>query len=332
MTQTTTAPSIFAHLPNEVLHAILQHAAAADAPTALALTLVASWVRRLVEPSLFHTVVLSTARSVHAFNAALSHKPCGFAARHVKHLGVFAPGPSKAIDEVLDACRGVDSLACGFAPPSLASSHDNTTTTTATTNPTKEQGGGAHPKEQHLLGQATRDGWDVTLVRPSVTHLRVHLAATPRLHGATPSSEPLDASHLEGLACLPALTHLGVVYRPTKARPATALLSGLVQLLAPPAHGAGQGEGKEEEKKLSLVLVQVLGRGAAQALAVEELNAAALSMGGDAVRVVAEPAPASAVCQWEDGVRGGRGVWDAAEGVVQRRLEEQKKKKQEEQR
>ena len=73
-------------------------------------------------------------------------------------------------------------------------------------------------------------------------------------------------------------------------------------------------------RALACVLVQVLGPRAAAAAAVEALNAAVLAAGGDALRIVAERAPSSAVCQWEDAVRGGGGVWDGAEAVVRSRL------------
>lgn len=291
-----STPSIFAKLPNEVLHEVFEHAAAQDTHTALALTLVASWVRHLVEPILYHTVVLSSARSVHSFLDALAHKPHHFGNENVKHLGIFAQGPTDAIDKVLDACKGVDSLACGFSD-------------THTTPSVKAL---ERPREQHLLGMATRDGWDMGIVRPSVTHLRVHLSNPKRL--TAPHGEPLDAADLASLASLPALTHLALVYKPTAARPATALVPALRQLVSPPAHPSAP------RAPLALVLVQVLGTHAAQAAAVDALNAAVLAEGGAALRIVAERAPRSATCQWEDAVRAGRSVWDQAEAVVQHRL------------
>ncbi|KIP08438.1 hypothetical protein PHLGIDRAFT_117299, partial [Phlebiopsis gigantea 11061_1 CR5-6] len=145
------APSIFARLPDELVYQVLEHAAQ-DTPTALALTRVASWVRPLVEPILYHTVVLASARSVHSFLDALSRKPASFGARNVRHLGIFAPGPVDAIDRVLGACRGVDSLACGFSLPSYKAAHGCATVQAL-----------AHPREQHLLALACRDGWDAAL-------------------------------------------------------------------------------------------------------------------------------------------------------------------------
>ena len=78
--------------------------------------------------------------------------------------------------------------------------------------------------------------------------------------------------------------------------------------------------GTRESSPLVLVLVQVLGTHAAQTAAVDALNAAVLAEGGAALRIVAERAPRSATCQWEDAVRAGKSVWDQAEAVVQHRL------------
>lgn len=298
------SPCIFARLPNELLHDVFRHAASADTPTALALTLVSSWVRHIVEPILYNTVVLSSARGVHAFLDALAHKPGDFGSSTVKHLGIFAQGPVEAIDKVLDACKGVDSLACGFSLPSYKDSHGCHTVQTL-----------EHPKEQHLLGLSCRDGWDVGLVGPTVTHLRVHLGSPQRL--PVPHGDPIDASNLDSLSYLPHLTHLAIVYKPTKQQPITSLIPSLKQLISP-------SEGSESpdaapRPKLAMVLVQVLGTKASQASAVEALNKSVLAEGGDALRIVAERAPSSAVCQWEDSVREGRSVWDKAEEVVHER-------------
>ncbi|GJE95465.1 hypothetical protein PsYK624_116490 [Phanerochaete sordida] len=298
----TSSPSLFAKLPNEVLHEVFQHAAAQDTHTALALSLVASWVRYLVEPVLYHTVVLSSARSLHSFLAALSHKSDHFGNQNVKHLGIFAQGPADAIDRVLDACKGVDSLACGFPLPGHPDTHGPPPSVKAL----------ECPKEQHLLGMATRDGWDIGMVGPTVTHLRVHLGNPKRL--TVPQGEPIDAANLDSLSYLPALTHLALVYRPTKARPVTSLVPALKQLVSP----ADTDADALPRSRLTLVLVQVLGPQAAAA--VDALNQAVLAEGGDALRIVAERAPSSAVCQWEDSVRGGKTVWDTAEDVVQRRI------------
>ena len=249
-----------------------------------------------------------------------------------------------AIDKVIDACKGVDSLACGVSLPAQPHQHQ----------PHKDAPAEC-PREQHLLGLACRDGWDVRLVGPTVTHLRVHLASPQRLPGHVPTPPPqdggdgdagsgakLDATNLDSLAYLPSLTHLGIVYRPTKARPATALLPALKQLLSPSSDSASASASVSDNnndnssstgrpRKLALVLVQVLGTRAAQGAAVDALNKAALAEGGDAVRIVAERAPGSAVCQWEDSVREGRSVWDQAEAVVRQRLAAQKQAQQHQQ-
>ncbi|EKM54395.1 uncharacterized protein PHACADRAFT_258211 [Phanerochaete carnosa HHB-10118-sp] len=299
------APSVFAKLPNEVLHEVFGHAAAQDMHAAIALTLVASWVRHLVEPVLYNTVVLSSARSVHSFLDALSHKPENFGNENVKHLGIFAQGPTDAIDKVLDACRAVDSLACGF--PLLGHPNPYGTHTVQTLE---------CPKEQHLLGMATRDGWDIGMVGPTVTHLRVYLGTPKRL--TVPQGELIDAASLDSLSYHPSLTHLALVYKPTKTRPITSLVPALKRLVSPSDGSASPDV--PQRPKLALALVQVLGTQAAQASAVDALNQAVLAEGGDALRIVAERAPSSAACQWEDSVRGGKSVWDKAEEVVHHRL------------
>ena len=89
-------PFIFAQLPSELIRQIFEHAAALDTRTALSLSLVASWVHNLAQPYLYHTVILSTARAVTSFTAALTSKPASFAPTHVKHLGILALGPMDA--------------------------------------------------------------------------------------------------------------------------------------------------------------------------------------------------------------------------------------------
>lgn len=74
------------------------------------------------------------------------------------------------------------------------------------------------------------------------------------------------------------------------------------------------------EAKLSVVLIQVTGTKASQTRAVAALNGAALALGHNALRIVAESAPLSAVSQWERSVRSGKGVWDDAEEEVGKRL------------
>lgn len=305
-----TQPFIFAQFPNELICEIFEHAAASDLPTALSLSRVSSWVNHLVEPLVYHTVVLSTARSVTSFISALAQKPATFAPKRVKHLGIFALGPVQAIDQAIDACRGVDSLACGFYLPGYKQLHGSATLQSL-----------ACPREQHFLGLACRDGWDISLVGPSVTHLRVHLSAeqTKSLSAVTPGEQfVLNGSGWERLCALPTLTHLAIVFRPSPSYAITSILAPILALLAPE-----QPEGNARAapmQKLRLVLIQVTGSVSSQRAAVEALNAEVTAHGGDALRVVAESAPSSAASQWEDAVRGGKGVWEDAEEVVRARL------------
>ncbi|KAF7792316.1 hypothetical protein EIP86_003352 [Pleurotus ostreatoroseus] len=341
---------IFARLPNELVQEVFVHAAAADTQTALALAQVASWVNALVEPLIYDTVVLPTSKAVKSFVATLAHKPAGFAPSRVRHLGVFALGPVDAIDRAIDACRGVESLACGFSLPGYHSVRGSTAVQSL-----------ACPREQHLLGLACRDGWDIGLVSPTITHLRIHLSSEQNARLASLSKPDADPDANPGaddfgwghLASLTALTHLAVVFRPSPSCPATAVLKPIMALLAqtgpaPQSHSqshpspphldvdhphpgleraGAQADPAPRRPTLALVLVQVAGSASSQAAAVAALNAAAAARGGDALRVVAEAAPASAASQWERAVRGGKSVWTDAEAVVCARLAAQEKQK-----
>ena len=99
-----------------------------------------------------------------------------------------------------------------------------------------------------------------------------------------------------------------------------------MDLLAPsetPAHPDATTVPKQKPK-LALVLIQVTGFSSDQSTAVDALNAAVVAQGGDALCVVAEPAPSSTTSQWEQSVRCGRSIWEDAEEVVRRRLIEHK--------
>jgi len=294
------APLVFSNLPVELLRDIFEHAASSDHATARSLSLVSSAVRHWTDPALFHTVVLSSTRALRSFLDALATRPADFPQTRVKHLGIFALGPVQTIDRVLAACRGVQSLACGFSLPSYK--HVQGCATVQALDA---------PREQHLLGVSGRDGWDASLVGPSVTHLRVHLSSI--------LNEGSERGGWDRLAQLTNITHLAVVYRPSADKPASALFSDLERLLSPqrtPDTG-------NKSPSLQLILVQVLGTssGAFPAdEAIAEVNAAAVATGGSALRIVAERAPLSAGRQWEDSVRGGRGVWEKAEEVVKTRL------------
>ncbi|KAI8993104.1 hypothetical protein BD414DRAFT_412960 [Trametes punicea] len=307
------APFVFSNLPVELVRDILEHAAHSDRATARNLTLVSSAVKHWTDPILYDTVVLSTARSLRAFVAAIANKPSEFVRTHVRNLGIFTLGPVQSIDRVLKACAGVQSLACGFSLPSYMQAQG-----TEALQSLKQ------PREQHLLGAACRDGWDASLVGPTVTHLRLHLTSFDSSRPDSPfafSSAPGQESGWSRLKALPSLTHLAVVYRPSGSTPPTAIVPHLSRLL--PSQHKTNANGEDCLPSLQLVLIQVVGAAKDASFAgetVQALNAAAESAGGLALRIVAELAPLSAARQWEESVRGGQGVWENAEAVVRKRL------------
>ncbi|CAL1706914.1 unnamed protein product [Somion occarium] len=314
MSCTTTQPFIFSQLPTELLREIFEYAAC-DTKMALQLSLVSPWARHWIEPFLYHTVVLSTAPALRSFVYALEQKQPAFAHDRVKHLGIFAHGPIQAIEHVLDACTGIDSLACGFT---LASSKQLYLHGTIQAPDC--------PKEQHLLGLACRDGWDTTVVGPAVTRLRVHLSSSPNALPpfALPSDDADKAVGWDVLSNLQALTHLAVVYRPSQSYPITALFVDLQHLLHPTYLDKTIERAHPE---IQLILVQVVGLPSAQMSAVGTLNTAALEAGGSSLKIVAERAPSSPVVQWEDSARTGKSVWQGAEEVVKDRVTQEAKRK-----
>lgn len=173
-------------LPLELLQDIFELAACSDVSVASRLSTVCRTTHRWTEPLLFHTVILETPRALKAFLNAISDKPAGFVSARVKHLGIFTPGPSKAIARVLQLCAGVTSLACGVPlPPNIQ----------LPANPLVS-------REQHLLGLSCRQDWDASALDPSVTHLRVHLTRSDW----TPE-------RLAQLRRLSSLTHMAVICR-----------------------------------------------------------------------------------------------------------------------
>ncbi|OSD06780.1 hypothetical protein PYCCODRAFT_1430975 [Trametes coccinea BRFM310] len=304
----------FSNLPVELVRDILEHAAHADRATARNLTLVSSAVRHWTDPILYDTVVLSTARSLRAFVAAISNKPSEFVRTHVRNLGIFTLGPVQSIDRVLKACAGVHSLACGFSLPSYMQ-----------TQGTEALQSLKRPREQHLLGVACRDGWDASLVGRTVTHLRIHLTSFDSSRPDSPfafSGAGGQEAGWDRLRALPSLTHLAVVYKPSGSTSPTDIIPHLSRLLPPPPSST-DARSDDGLPSLQLVLIQVVGTAKDASFAgetVNVLNAAAESAGGPARRIVAELAPLSAARQWEESVRGGQSVWDSAEAVVQKRL------------
>ncbi|TFY83560.1 hypothetical protein EWM64_g442 [Hericium alpestre] len=277
----TDCPSAFHRFPVELIRDIFEFAAQSDPSSACALSLVCGISRMWIEPILYHTVVIESARSLNAFAATINTKPASFSSR-VKHLGIFAPGPLSVIHGLMSACQGVENLACGFSLPSYA----------------KEYRIAEHAfaqQEQHLLSLSCTEGWDPTLLGPSVTRLRVHLSLVS-----------WDPSRLEQLTHLRSLTHLAIVHRQSNNTPVF-LLPIIRDILG--------------NIPLRLLLVQVIGRPqrAADDL-VHTLNTRAMEELHDP-RLVAEAAPFSTVRQWESASRGAGDMWSGAESEVTRRRE-----------
>ena len=273
----------FPALPLELVRDIFEHAACSSRPAARALALVNHTTRSWTDPVLYRTVVLDSARALRAFSCAIATKPADFLPRHLKHLGIFAPGPLPTIYRVLAACAhaGLASLACGFALPALV--------------PHEPRAPIALPRlrEHHLLGAACRDpsDWDPSVLSPALTHLRIHITAAN-----------WSPARLAGLRRLPSLTHLAVVYRQSDGCFAF-ILSLLRDIL--------------DALPLRLLLVQIVGRPRGACL-VERLNQVAVEKLGER-RLVAEAAPFSTVRQWEDASRGGVSMWTRAEQEAERR-------------
>ena len=189
----------FAVLPIELILSVIAFAAEHQ-PTALALSLVSSWAHRHVEPILYHTVCLRSARALAAFISTLDRKHDGFAERTVKKLCIMALGPISNIQTVLSRCTGVTSLASGFSAPSYIHCVRGQSSTW------KEEGGGMlkglpiAPKEQHLLFLSCRDGLEMGIISPAVSHLRMQL---------TPA---VTSESIARLTELRQLTHLALVY------------------------------------------------------------------------------------------------------------------------
>lgn len=191
--------SPFTILPPELLLCVFS-LASSHRPTAVALSLVSHWVHNHVERNLYHTVSLSSSRSLLAFIASLNSKPHIFAHNLVKRLSITALGPISSIDEVLKKCTGVRSLVCGFSVPSYIhcaqklrqpiAPPDTTTFRLPIT-----------PCEQFLIALACRDGIDMSIISPLVTHLRIQL---------TPATTSESVARLRGLSYL---THLAITYR-----------------------------------------------------------------------------------------------------------------------
>ncbi|KAH7926716.1 hypothetical protein BV22DRAFT_1194156 [Leucogyrophana mollusca] len=286
--------SPFAFLPSELILSVFA-LAATHRPTACALSLVSTWVHTHVEPVLYHTVSLPSTKSLTAFLATLSAKPDKFAKERVKHLSIMALGPIDSIEEVLSRCAGVTSLACGFSVPSYV--HCARGVSAVDSDYASHYKLAVSPTEQHLLGRLTcRDGLDMSIISPTVTHLRIQI---------TSETTPESLTHLLDLQNL---TNLAIIYR-------NDLVGGAqhIRALLDPVLGMG---------RLKVLLLQVAGTGNEKHLQqIDDWNTTVVTNADTSSllnparvpdwRIVAERAPRIPLRQWQDG-----NVWDNAEGTV----------------
>ncbi|OAX39999.1 hypothetical protein K503DRAFT_35729 [Rhizopogon vinicolor AM-OR11-026] len=281
--------SPFATLPPELLLLVFS-LASRHHPTAVALSLVSHWVHTHVEPNLYHTVSLTSSRSLIAFVVALKSKPHAFAQNLVKRLSVTALGPISHIEDVLRMCTGVTSLVCGFSVPSyIHCARDKKGLVAPLEIATFRLP--IAPHEQHLIALACRDGLDMSFISPLVTHLRIQL---------TPATTFDSVARLREL---PYLTHLAIMYRHGLYPSAKSVKEMLEPVL--------------EEGKLRVLVIHVTGVGSkAHRKEVEEWRALeAIScttthkrLGHDPpTRIIANRATTAILPQWEQGTD----IWDA---------------------
>ncbi|KIJ67829.1 hypothetical protein HYDPIDRAFT_107344 [Hydnomerulius pinastri MD-312] len=285
--------SPFAALPSELILSVFSFAAQHH-PTALSLSLVSSWVHTHVEAALYHTVHLQSSRALASFISTLDSKPDTFTKEAVKKLCITALGPMSSIETVLSRCTGVMSLACGFSVPSYVHCvkdvplpQDNSKSTIKLP---------IAPKEQHLLTLACRDGLDMSIISPAVTHLRIQL---------TPAT---TYDSLARLAELRDLTHLAVVYKQV-------LLGGLdaiKEMLRPVM----------EKGRLRVLVLEVAGAGVTHLEEIRkwseeiQLSFPRTFKGHPTIMqqgliIAGERAPRSILSQWED----SEGFWRDAEAA-----------------
>jgi hypothetical protein len=287
--------SPFAALPPELTLLVISFATG-HYPTVRALSLVSSWVHKHVEPALYHTVRLRSSRALASFISALHSKPHTFAAQTVKKLCITALGPISSIKTVLSRCTGVSSLACGFSVPSyvhcargvLPSPEEDPKHNTPRYLPIT-------PKEQHLLALACRDGLDMTIISPSVSHLRIQL---------TPC---MTSESVARLSELRQLTHLAVLYKHGQFG-----LGAIKDMLRPVIQG----------EKLRVLVLQVAGTRDRYSEEIRKWNESE-EMRKKAQRTVegqtkpgllitVEGAPRSILSQWED----SKDFWQSAGEVT----------------
>ncbi|KAG1816056.1 uncharacterized protein BJ212DRAFT_1356179 [Suillus subaureus] len=288
--------SPFATLPPELLLHVLS-LASSHRPTAVALSLVSHWVHNHVERNLYHTVSLSSSRSLVAFIASPNSKPHAFAHNLVKRLSITALGPISNIDEVLKKCTGVTSLVCGFSGPSYLHCARSLKQPVAPPEITTFRLPIA-PHEQFLIALACRDGIDMSIISPSVTHLRIQL---------TPATTSESVARLRELSYL---THLAITYRHGLHGNANSVKEMIKPVL--------------EEGRLKILVIYVTGAGSEahrkeieewrtdSALEVIDSTSASSTQKCLGCRphtlIIAKRATAAVLPQWEQGVN----IWDVS--------------------
>ncbi|KAG1751598.1 uncharacterized protein EDB91DRAFT_614817 [Suillus paluster] len=281
--------SPFVTLPPELLLLVFS-LASSHRPTAVALSLVSHWVHDHVERNLYHTVSLSSSRSLVAFIATLNSKPDAFAQNLVQRLSVTALGPISSIDEVLKKCTGVRSLVCGFSVPLYVHCARGLKQPVAPLETTTFRLPIA-PHEQHLITLACRDGLDMSIVSPLVTHLSMQL---------TPATTFESVARLREL---PYLTHLAIMYRHGLYGSASSVKEMLEPVL--------------EEGRLGILVIHVTGAGGeAHRKEIEEWRTDSIlgttmqkCLGHrPPTRIIAKRATTAVLSQWEQ----GDDIWDVS--------------------
>lgn len=284
--------SPFATLPPELLLLVFS-LASSHRPTAVALSLVSHWVRNHVERNLYHTVSLSSSRSLVAFIASLDSKSHVFAHNLVKRLSITALGPISNIDEVLKRCTGVTSLVCGFSVPSYIHCARSLKQSVAPPEIATFRLPIA-PHEQHLIALACRDGLNMSIISPLVTHLRIQL---------TPATTFESVARLRELSYL---THLAITYR----HGLYGSVNSIKEMLRPVL----------EEGRLKILVIHVTGAGSeAHRKEIEEwrTDSAPEFIGTSTstqrclgyrppILIIAKRATAAVLPQWEQ----GDDIWD----------------------
>jgi hypothetical protein len=85
-------PSLFIHLPTELVTYILQLAAAGSHHCSLAICLVASWTRRITLPHLFHTIVIEGIIAYTKFQEYIIDPPSPYVPTNTNFAGPFVNG------------------------------------------------------------------------------------------------------------------------------------------------------------------------------------------------------------------------------------------------